>query len=124
LNQGIRGGSPAAAAEDEVASGAAGPEVNVTGPGDKTSSVVDEEVDRSEIERNANGSEEPHSADPELWNFDGTEVDLADGHKYKMGKQLWYIQDRAKDAIKAGKPVAGQPMNAKAKNSGKDYRKD
>ena len=33
----------------------------------------------------------------------------ADGHKYKMGKQLWYIQDRAKDAIKAGKPVAGQP---------------
>jgi hypothetical protein len=98
--------------------------------------MADEEVDRSGIERNANGSEEPHSADPELWNFDGTEVDLvrklcssmlkqscsvcwggqisgtrhdddrlpcvpqADGHKYKMGKQLWYIQDRAKDAIK------------------------
>ena len=30
-------------------------------------------VDRSEIERNANGSEEPSSADPELWN-------IGDGH--------------------------------------------
>jgi hypothetical protein len=28
-------------------------------------------VDRSEIERNANGSEEPSSTDPELWNIDG-----------------------------------------------------
>ena len=53
-----------------------------------------------------------------------TEVDLSDGHKYKMGKQLWYIQDRAKDASKAGKPIAGQPMNDKARNSGKDYNKD
>ena len=77
------------------------------------------EIDRTGIERNANGEEEPHSADPELWNFDGTEVDLSDGHKYKMGKQLWYIQDRAKDAIKAGKPIAGQPMNDKARNSGR-----
>ena len=81
-------------------------------------------VDRSSIERNANGEEEAHSADPELWNFDGTEVDLSDGHKYKMGKQLWYIQDRAKDAIKAGKPVAGQPMNEKARKSGKSYNKE
>ena len=33
-----------------------------------------DEIDRSEIERNANGSEEPSSADPELWNIDNTEV--------------------------------------------------
>lgn len=44
--------------------------------------IMAETIDRSGIERNANGSEEPHSADPELWNFDGTEVDLAEGHKY------------------------------------------
>ena len=34
-----------------------------------------------------------------------------------MGKQLWYIQDRAKDAIKAGKPVAGQPSACRFYNS-------
>ena len=44
--------------------------------------------------------------------------------KYVMGKQLWYIQDRAKDAVRAGKPVAGQPMNAKARKSGKKFKKD
>ena len=32
----------------------------------------------------------PHSPHPELWNVDGTEVDLlAD---YKLGGQLWYLQ--------------------------------
>ena len=36
--------------------------------------AVADEVDRSDIERNANGSEEPSSADPELWNIDNTEV--------------------------------------------------
>ena len=40
------------------------------------------------------------------------------------GKQLWYIQDRAKDMIKAGKPIAGQPMNDAAKNSGIAYKQD
>ena len=45
------------------------------------------DIDRSEIIRNANGSEEPHSDDPELWNIDGTEMDL--NQKYKMGGQMW-----------------------------------
>ena len=44
-------------------------------------------VDRSEIIRNGNGSEEPHSNNPELWNIDGTEMDL--NQKYKMGGQMW-----------------------------------
>jgi hypothetical protein len=34
------------------------------------------------ITRNAGGSEEPHSEDPELWNVEGTEVDLC--AKYKV----------------------------------------
>ena len=51
------------------------------------------------IERNAGGCEEPHSDDPELWNIDGTEMDL--NAKYKMGAQLWYLQDRMKDAIQS-----------------------
>ena len=70
----------------------------------------------------AQGSEEPHSADPELWDFDGTEVDL--NAKYAVGKQLWYIQDRAKDALRAGKPIAGKPLNQKARKSGKAFKKD
>ena len=45
--------------------------------------MADAGLDRSGIERNANGSEEPHSEDPELWNIDGTEMDLS--AKYKMG---------------------------------------
>jgi hypothetical protein len=34
------------------------------------------------IERNAGGCEEPHSDEPELWNIDGTEIDL--NAKYKV----------------------------------------
>ena len=69
------------------------------------------------IGRNAGGCEEPHSDDPELWNIDGTEMDL--NAKYKVGGQMWYLQDRAKDAIKAGKPIAGEPFNQKAKDAGR-----
>jgi hypothetical protein len=69
------------------------------------------------IERNAGGCEEPHSDDPELWNIDGTEMDL--NAKYKIGGQMWYLQDRAKDAIKAGKPIAGVPFNQAATDSGR-----
>ena len=74
--------------------------------------------------------EEPHSAVPELWAIDGTEMDLAG--TYKLGGQMWYLQvmtssspslvmmsspschnlmwhlqDRARDAIKAGRPING-----------------
>jgi hypothetical protein len=35
----------------------------------------EEGVDRSNITRNKNGSEEPNSEKPELWNIDGTEMD-------------------------------------------------
>ena len=69
------------------------------------------------IGRNAGGGEELHSDDPELWNIDGTEMDL--NAKYKVGGQMWYLQDRAKDAIKAGKPIAGEPFNQKAKDAGR-----
>jgi len=56
----------------------------------------------------ANGSEEAHSDDPELWDIDGTEMDLL--AKYKVGGQMWYLQDRAKDAVKKG------PMQALSTN--------
>jgi class 3 adenylate cyclase len=69
------------------------------------------------IERNAGGCEEPHSGDPELWNIDGTEVDL--NAKYKVGGQMWYLQSRATDAIKGGKPIAGTPFNGKARAAGR-----
>jgi hypothetical protein len=80
--------------------------------------------------------EEPHSAAPELWAIDGTELDLAGA--YKLGGQMWYLQvtassspsslvlmpspschnptrhpqDRARDAIKAGRPINGRRMSA------------
>ena len=70
-------------------------------------------VDRDGIERNAFGEEEPHGYDPELWNIDGTEIDLL--AKYKTGGQMWYLQCRA---IEAG-VVSGVPMNRKARENKK-----
>ena len=46
----------------------------------------EEHIDRSDIERNAEGSEESSSANPELWNIDNCEVDML--VKYKMGGQM------------------------------------
>ena len=74
------------------------------------------------IERNAGGSEEPHSGDPELWNIDGTEMDM--NAKYKVGGQMWYLQSRAKDAVKAGKPIPGVPFNEKATAAGRLFSDD
>jgi len=82
--------------------------------------VVEEHINRSEIERNAEGSEEPHSDDPELWNIDGTELDLR--AKYKVGGQMWYLQSRATDAIKAVRPIPGAPMNRTAVLSHRKYK--
>ena len=80
------------------------------------------EANADEIERNAGGSEEPHSDDPELWNIDGTEMDM--NAKYKVGGQMWYLQSRAKDAVKAGKPIPGTPFNAKATAAGRLFSED
>ena len=70
------------------------------------------------IVRNARGSEEPHSAVPELWNIDGTELDML--AKYKLGGQLWYLQSRAREAVQNGKPPSGIPMNDKAREAQKN----
>ena len=77
-----------------------------------------EVIDRSNIERNARGCEEPHSSHPELWNFDGTEVDLAKGHTYVFGKQLWYLRDCAQARIQEGAKIPARPMNTAARASG------
>lgn len=66
--------------------------------------------------RNAGGCDEKHSRKPELWNIDGTELDLKGN--YKFGGQMWYLQDRALSATKAGRPIAGFPINAAAVKSG------
>eukprot|EP00941_MAST-03F_sp_MAST-3F-sp1_P004544 g4544.t1 len=79
-------------------------------------------IDRSGIERNKNGSEEPSSADPELWNIDGTEVDLL--VKYKVGGQMWYVQSRMRENPPKGMPIPGVPMNQKAINSKRYYKDD
>jgi hypothetical protein len=34
---------------------------------------------------------------------------------------MWYLQDRAKDAIKAGNPIAGEPFNDKAKAAKRSF---
>ena len=79
-------------------------------------------VDRAGIERNANGSEEPSSSAPELWNVDDCEVDIL--VKYKMGGQMWYVQSRMRENNATGKPIAGFPMNKRAEESGRYYVKD
>ena len=82
----------------------------------------DEGVDRTNISRNAKGSEEPNSSSPELWNIDGTEVDYL--AKYKTGGQMWYLQSRAKESIAAGKKIPGYPINQKACQSRRPFNAD
>jgi hypothetical protein len=81
-------------------------------------------VDRSEIERNKNGEEEPSSADPELWNVDNCEVDIL--VKYKMGGQMWYVQSRMREntAKSPALPIPGFPMNKKATDAKRYYATD
>jgi hypothetical protein len=80
--------------------------------------VEGERIDRSQIERNADGCEEAHSSDPSLWRIGEAEVDLADGHSYAHGGQLWYLSSRARERIAAGVPIAAVPMNRRARASG------
>ena len=77
------------------------------------------EVDRSQISRNTNGEEEPHSSDPELWNIDGTELDM--NQEYKAGGQMWYLWSRATDNIKAGRPIPGVPINERARKTNRRF---
>ena len=81
-------------------------------------------VDRSGIERNKNGEEEPSSADPELWNVDNCEVDIL--VKYKMGGQMWYVQSRMREntAKSPALPIPGFPMNKKATDAKRYYATD
>ena len=78
---------------------------------------IREHIDRSQIRRNAHGSEEAHSANPSLWRIGEAEVDLAEGHTYERGRQLWYLASRARERIAAGHPIAAQPMNRRARES-------
>jgi hypothetical protein len=92
--------------------------------GGEASGASEDEVDRSEIERNKNGCEEPSSSDPELWNIDNCEVDIL--VKYKMGGQMWYVQSRMREntAKNPPKPIPGFPMNKKAEAAKRFYSKD
>ena len=81
--------SEAVPAESEAAATPAESEGETKAP-EKAAEPADvsaDGVDRSGIERNKNGEEEPSSADPELWNVDNCEVDIL--VKYKMGGQMW-----------------------------------
>lgn len=57
---------------------------------------------------------------PELWNIDGTECDIK--AKYALGGQMWYLQSRETDAIKAARPIAGEPMNSAARNADRKWK--
>ena len=102
--------------ERTVASGALGRDANVATVA-RAAQRAAEYIDRSQIERNAEGSEEPHSNEPSLWKIGEAEVDLADGHTYVFGQQLWYLSSRARERIAEGRPIAAQPMNRKARES-------
>ena len=76
-------------------------------------------LDRRGITRNKYGDESPHSLDPELWNIDGTEVDLLG--TYRQGTQLWYLACRAIEGLEKDppQPISGTPMNKKAEAAGR-----
>ena len=76
-----------------------------------------EHIDRTGVDRNAKGCEEPHSADPSLWRIGEAEVDLTLGHPYEFGGQLWYLASRAHEKIAKNLAIPGQPLNRKARNS-------
>lgn len=99
-------------------------ETNVPEEPAKLAELSADGVDRSEIERNKNGSEEPSSADPELWNIDNCEVDIL--VKYKMGGQMWYVQSRMREntAKSPPLPIPGFPMNQKAIDAKRYYSKE
>ncbi len=115
----------AAAAPAEADAAAAAPAEAEAGGGAAAAAEVSADgVDRSEIERNKNGSEEPSSADPELWNVDNCEVDIL--VKYKMGGQMWYVQSRMREntAKTPALPIPGFPMNQKAIDAKRYYSKE
>ena len=66
----------------------------------------------SDIERNAGGCEEPHSDNPQLWNFDGTEVDM--NAKYKLGARAhpWILPTRG--SCPPGAPLRRLPTRGSA----------
>ena len=86
-----------------------------------TTPAADLEVDRSAIEKNSNGSDEPSSENPELWNIDGCEVDML--VKYKMGGNLWYVQSRMRENPPK-KPIPGFPINRTAREAMRFYSKE
>ncbi len=101
-----------------------GPVLQEVQANEKEIQIEDGVIDRSGIERNAFGSEEPSSGDPELWNIDNCEVDIL--VKYKVGGQMWYVQSRMREnAMKTPrKSIAGFPMNKKALDAKRYYSKD
>ena len=44
--------------------------------------------------------------------------------KYKVGGQMWYLQDRAKGNQAKMKPIAGFPINDKACKAGRTFSSD
>jgi hypothetical protein len=116
---------PAVAVEAAAADAtAAEPAAEAVAEAPKAAEASADGVDRSEIERNKNGSEEPSSADPELWNIDNCEVDIL--VKYKMGGQMWYVQSRMREntAKSPAAPIPGFPMNKKAEDAKRFYAKE
>ncbi|GMH79749.1 hypothetical protein TL16_g08257 [Triparma laevis f. inornata] len=87
--------------------------------GEEKKEEVKEEVKEKEKEE---PKTEMDKDKPEMWNIDGTEMDL--NAKYKTGGQLWYLQDRALGAIKAGEEIAGEPMSEHAKTREAERREE
>lgn len=112
----LKAGDTATSADPAAAAVAAGGDT-AAASADGDQADGDSAVDRSGIERNANGCEEPSSADPELWNVDGCEIDYL--VKYKIGGQMWYVQSRMRENPPKGQPIPGFPMNKKAKDAGR-----
>ena len=84
----------------------------------KAVAAAAEYIDRTGIDRNAKGEEEPHGPDPSIWRIGEAEIDLTPGHTYEFGGQLWYLASRAHDKIGRGVPIPGTPLNKKARQSG------
>ena len=111
------GGIPPLSLNDETAAVV----VVVVAEDDQRKKCEEKEEEKEEEMRNKDGCDQPHSGDPELWDIDGSEMDWYG--TYILGSHEWYIQTRAHDRYNETPPlpIAGMPLNEKAKTSGRAY---
>ena len=84
-------------------------------------SEKEEDMDRSEVTRNARGCIEPHWSPGAMADW-RAEVDF--NAIYETGGELEYLLERAQQAVAEGRPFKGKPLNQRARDAQRDFDPD